>query len=72
MLINYCKTAVMIKSHLKEPHEIHGAHYPNMNVIDYFNSLDDENKDYNVAEFVSPIKRILVTCPSIKPIHKNL
>ncbi|KAL5671629.1 hypothetical protein ACJX0J_015935 [Zea mays] len=37
----------MIKSHLKEPHEIHGAHYPNMN-------------DYNVAEFMSRTLPLLI------------
>jgi hypothetical protein len=43
-----------------------------MHVVEsYSNNSDDETKEWYAAEFVWPAQNKLVTCPSLKPIHKN-
>lgn len=43
-----------------------------MHVIEsYYDSPDDENKECYAAKFLWPTQNKLITCPSLKLIHKN-
>ena len=64
--------AVAIKSCLKESHDAHRSHRPNVHVVETnSDSSDDENKELYDAEIVWPAQNKLVTCPSLKSVHKN-
>jgi hypothetical protein len=40
-------------------------------VDDYSDDSDDDNKECLAAEIKWPTENKLVSCPSLKPIHKN-
>jgi hypothetical protein len=56
--------AVSVESHLKESRDAYKSHRHNMH-------SDDDNKESLATEIKWPAKNKLVTCPSLKPIHKN-
>ena len=64
--------AISVESCLKESRDGYRSHHPNVHVIDgYSYGSDDENKECYAAEIRWQAKNKLVTCPSLKPIHKN-
>lgn len=63
---------VVVEFCLKESHEVHRSHRPNMHVIEsYSNSPDDEYMLCNVVEFVWHAQTKSITGSSLKSVHKN-
>jgi hypothetical protein len=47
--------AIAVEAHLKDSHDVHRSHRPNMHVIEsYSDSSNDENKECCIAKFVWP------------------
>ena len=61
--------AVLIESRLKESRDAYKSHRQNVHVID--DCSDDDNKEFLAVEIRWPVENKLVTCPSLKLIHKN-
>jgi hypothetical protein len=66
------QNVVLVESRLKESRDAYRSHRPCVHVLEgYSNSSDDENKECLAAEIRWPTENKLVTCPSLKLIHKN-
>ena len=64
--------AVSIESHFKESRDAYKSHHQNVHFVgDCFDDSDDDNKKCLAAKIKWPAENKLVTCPSLKPIHKN-
>jgi hypothetical protein len=64
--------AVSAESRLKESRDAYKFHRHNVHFIsDYSDDSDDDNKECLAAEIKWPVENKLITCPSLKPIHKN-
>jgi hypothetical protein len=64
--------AVSAESRLKESHETYKSNRHNVHVVDdHSDCSDDDNKEIYPAEIKWPAENKMVTCPSLKPIHKN-
>ena len=64
--------AVSIESRLKESHDAYKSHHQGVHIIDDCSDYsDDDNKEFLAAEIRWPAENKLVTCPFLKPIHKN-
>ena len=64
---------VSIESRLKESRDAYKSHHQGVHIIDDCSDYsDDDNKEFLAAEIKWPAENKLVTCPSLKPIHKNL
>jgi hypothetical protein len=64
--------AVSIESCLKESRDAYKSHRQNVHVIDNCSDCsDDDNKEFLADEIRWPAENKLVTCPSLKLIHKN-
>jgi hypothetical protein len=65
--------AVSAESCLKESRETYKSNRHNVHVVDdHFDCSDDDNKEICPTEIKWPAENKMVTCPSLKPIHKNL
>jgi hypothetical protein len=72
MLINLCKKPVLAESCLKESRDAYKSHRHNVHFVgDYSDDSNDDNKECLAAEIKWPAENKLVTCPSLKLIHKN-
>ena len=64
--------AISAESRLKESHDAYKSNCHIVHVIgDHSNFSDDENREVFPAEIKWPTENKMVTCPSLKPIHKN-
>jgi hypothetical protein len=64
--------AVFWESRLKESRDTYKTHRSNTHAFStYSDGSDDENQECMAAEIRWPAKNKMVTCPSLKPIHKN-
>jgi hypothetical protein len=63
---------VSVESRLKKSHDTYRSNHHNVHVVDdYSDCSDDDNKEIFPAEIRWPAENKIVTCPSLKPIHKN-
>jgi hypothetical protein len=66
------QSAVLAESRLKESRETYKSNRHNVHVVDdHSDCSDDDNKKVCPAEIKWPAENKMVTCPSLKPIHKN-
>jgi hypothetical protein len=64
--------AVLAESRLKESRETYKSNRHNMHVVDdHSDCSDDDNKEIYPAKIKWPAENKMVTCPSLKSIHKN-
>ena len=64
--------AISIESRLKESRDAYKSHRQHVHVIDVCsNWSDDDNKEFLATEIKWLAENKLVTCSSLKPIHKN-
>jgi hypothetical protein len=64
--------AVSAESRLKESCDTYKSNHNNVHVVDdHSDCSDDDNKEVCPAEIKWPIENKMVTCPSLKMIHKN-
>jgi hypothetical protein len=63
---------VSAESRLKESRDTYKSNRHNVHIVDdYSDCSDDDNKEVCHAKIKWPVKNKMVTCPSLKPIHKN-
>jgi hypothetical protein len=63
---------VLAESCLQESHDAYKSNRHNVHVVDdHSDCSDDENREVCPAEIKWPVENKLVTCPFLKPIHKN-
>ena len=63
---------ISIESCLKEYRDAYKSHRQGVHIIDdCFDCSDDDNKEFLAVEIRWPTENKLVTCPTLKPIHKN-
>jgi hypothetical protein len=64
--------AISAESRLKESCNTYKSNRHNVHVVDdHSDCSNDDNKEVYLAEIKWPIENKMVTCPSLKPIHKN-
>ena len=64
--------AVSIESRLKESRDAYKSHRQGVHFVDDNSDCsDDDNKELFHAEIKWPAENKMVTCPSLKSIHKN-
>jgi hypothetical protein len=64
--------AVSIESRLKESRDAYKSHRQNVHFVgDCSDDFDDDDKEFLAAEIKWLAENKLVTCPSLKLIHKN-
>ena len=63
---------VSVESRLKESRDAYKSNHQNVHFVgDCSNESDDDNKELFPAKIKGPAENKLVTCPSLKLIHKN-
>jgi hypothetical protein len=64
--------AISAESRLKESCDAYKSNRHDVHIVDdHSDCSDDENREVCLAKIKWPAKNKLVTCPSLKPIHKN-
>jgi hypothetical protein len=64
--------AISAESRLKESHDTNKSNRHNVHVVDdHSDCSNDDNREVCPAKIIWSVENKMVTCPSLKPIHKN-